>query len=157
YSIWTLRYADRGDLKAAEAALAEVSTLYYQSFRWPLGLQPGYEADFAQAQAAVLDAKGRYAEAEALYRQAISAVSGPAYARSTYPEELRDRLVQNRIRQERLLEAENEARTALLGILVKRGRNSPQTASILGLLVRVLLDQGRYQETERMARASIVT
>src|SRR5262245_15921116 len=155
YSIWTLRYADLGDLKAAEAALAEVSTLYYQSFR--LGSEPHYEANFAQAQAAVLDAKGKYAEAEALYRQAISALSGPVYARWTFPEGLRDRLAQNLINQGRLLEAETEARAALRGMLAKRGRYSPQTASILHLLVWVLLDQGRYQEAERMARASIAT
>jgi CHAT domain-containing protein len=157
HSTSTRRYADLGDLKAAEAALAELSTLYQQSFRWWSGSQPHYEANYAWAQAAVLDAKGEYAKAEALYRQAIAAVSGPRYARGTSPEELRDRLVQNLIRQERLLEAENEARKALLGMLAKRGRNSPQTASMLGLLGLAVFEQRRYQESERLARASVAT
>src|SRR4030095_2570276 len=155
YSTSTLRYAGLGDLKAAETALAELSTLYHGSFRWPLGSQPHYEANFAQAQAAVLNAKGKYVEAEALYRQAIAAISGPGYSRGTFPEELHKRSAVSRTNQERLLEAENEARTALIGMLAKRGRNSPQTASMLGLLGQVLLKQGRYQELETLARASI--
>src|SRR5262245_28713130 len=57
----------------------------------------------------------------------------------------------------KILEAENEARKTLLGRLAKRGRNSPHTASSLALLGRVLLGQGRYQESERLARASIAT
>src|SRR5262249_13538851 len=177
YSTSTLRYADLGDLKAAEVALARNSTLYHQSLGQsqgaltfglspglfyshttsPPGSQPHYEAEFAEAQAAVLDAKGRYAEAEPLYRQAIAAVSGPRYVHGTFPEELHSRLAVNLIDQERSLEAENEARTALIGMLAKRGRNSPQTANMLGLLCRVLLEQGRYLELERLARASIAT
>src|SRR5262249_3091010 len=73
YSESTVLLAIFGELKAAEATLARLSTLYQESFRWPLGSQPRYEAWFAQAQAAVLDAKGEYAEAEALYRKAIAA------------------------------------------------------------------------------------
>jgi len=59
YSTSTMRYTDLGDLKAAEAALAEVSTLFHQSLRWSSGSQPHDEANFAWAQAAVLDAKGK--------------------------------------------------------------------------------------------------
>src|SRR5262249_41340558 len=57
----------------------------------------------------------------------------------------------------RLLEAETEARTALLGMLAKRGRYSPQTAFMVGRLSEVLLQQGRYRETETLARVSVVT
>jgi CHAT domain-containing protein len=155
YSHSTYLLAFFGELKAAEAVLAELSTLYYQSARWT---RPYFEshARFAQAQAAVLTAKGKYAEAQALYRSAIAAVSVPTPTSDLWLD-LRWHYARSLIHQGQLLEAENEIRTALLDTLATYGRNSFLTAFTLTNLGEVLLQQGRYQESERIARAGIAT
>src|SRR5207248_866752 len=57
--------------------------------------------------------------------------------------------------QGRLLEAESEARKAVLGALAKSGRDAPHTAWMLRSLVWVLREQGRYRESERLGRAVV--
>ena len=157
YSESTVLLAFFGELKAAEAALAELSTLYYQSLRWTQW-DPKYEARFAQAQAAVLNAQGKYAEAQALYRRAIAAVSASTDTGDLrLAVDLHWQYARSLIHQGQLLEGENEIRTALLGTLATYGRNSWSTAWMLGNLGWVLLEQGRYQESERIARAGIAT
>jgi CHAT domain-containing protein len=155
YSDSTFHLANSGELRAAEAALAELSTLYYQSLRWT---QPHFasHARFAQAQVAVLNAKGKYAEAQALCRRAIEAESASTYAQDFWVD-FRWQCARGLILQGQLLEAEHEIRTALLGTLAAYPRYSRPTAFMLSNLGWVLLQQGRYQESERIARAAIAT
>ncbi|MBI4241942.1 MAG: CHAT domain-containing protein, partial [Candidatus Rokubacteria bacterium] len=68
---------------------------------------------------------------------------------------LTGRLAEVLVRQERLIEAEGEARSALLRALEKRGRYSPHTANILNTLTQVIFEQGRFAEAETLARAGI--
>jgi hypothetical protein len=184
YSAWAELYAQLGDLKAAEAALADffiVSDLRHTFQPTTDNGTPGpmtWHPWLAQAQAAVLEAKGESAEAEALYRQLFAALSVSKFAEGSWLDQLRSpywrqlleekdgetwleqlhaQLALSLLHQGRLLEAENESREALLGMLAKRGRNSLQTAFMLGRLSAVLLEQGRYQESERLARASLST
>jgi CHAT domain-containing protein len=154
-----MMYAAWGDLEAAEATLAETLRVFAESHNWQ-NLRPewiaGYRASVAQGQAAILEARGRYAEAEALYRQAAVALASDA-VRSKQPwlDQQHSYLARSLIRQGRLLEAENEARKALLGALAKRGRYSPHTAWMLRSLVWVIQEQGRYREAEALVRAAI--
>jgi CHAT domain-containing protein len=192
YSALTELYAKLGDLKAAEAALTDFlfeadrrygwSNLgdYYHGDLNASGPPPRvrFEPWLIQAQAAVFEAKGESAEAEALYRKLIAAASVSKFAEEswlvqlrlpywqrlleekdgeTWQEQLHAQFALNLLHQGRLLEAENESRAAVLGMLAKRGRNSLQTALMLGRLSAVLLEQGRYQESERLARASLST
>src|SRR4029450_7547149 len=136
YGNLAISEAYRGDVKAAEAALVEASRLYYELHR----SDPNYpkwqqrHANFLHAQAALSEVTGKYAEAEALYRRAEALL-----ARDPEPgawlDRVRRRLAGTLIRQGRLLEAENEARKALLGALAKRGRYSAHTALLLPHLV----------------------
>jgi CHAT domain-containing protein len=187
YAASTELYAKLGDVKAAEAALDDFLTaskyrFYGASLAFSAPPAPPvqwrFEAWLAQAQAAVLDAKGESAEAEALYRKLFAVVSVSKFRESSWLDQLRSPYWQkvlkekdgetwleqlhaqfalNLLHQGRLLEAENETREAVLGMVAKRGRNSLQTAFMLGRLSAVLLEQGRYQEAKRLARASLAT
>lgn len=154
-----VNYASWGDLKAAEAAFAETSRIYAESLRWQ-NLRPewvaGYQASLAWAEASIFDARGRHAEAEPLHRRALTALANdPVKAKSTWLDEQHSFLARNLISQGRLLEAENEARRAVLGALAKRGRYSTFTSAMLRTLAWVIQEQGRYAEAETLARARI--
>src|SRR5262249_54152720 len=147
-----------GDLKSAERALVEAAQAANESVRFvrPPGSAERDDANLSSAEAAVLDAKGYYAEAEALYRRSLALLAAdPFWERDTRIDLRHDFLARTLIRQGRLVEAEQEARSALLGALAKRGRYSPHTAHMLRSLVDVLLEQGRYREAERLARAVV--
>ena len=152
-------YSYLGDLKAADAALADTSRFYYESLGWtnqrPESIAGRY-LGFAHAQAVVLEARGEYALAEPWRRKAIAALTADSvYSRSWRLDEQHHFLARNLINQGRLLEAENEARAAALGAIAKRGRYSHLTARMLHFLVEVLVQQGRYRESERLARAVV--
>jgi CHAT domain-containing protein len=155
-AVWLALY---GDVKAAEAALRDCLAVYYESARWE-GNQPlwiaRWDAYAAQARAAGAWMTGRYAEAETFTRRAIAALEGNAIlSQQSWLEGQIFTLAQTLIREDRLLEAENEMRRALLGVLRKRGRYSAQTALILGGLANVTFAGGRYAEAETLARAAI--
>jgi CHAT domain-containing protein len=57
--------------------------------------------------------------------------------------------------QGRLVEAEIEGRRALIDTLGRLGRYNAQTADRLDDLARTILDQGRFGDAERLARAAI--
>src|SRR5262245_4222674 len=129
HSSLATHYASFGDLSAAEAELAETSRLFHQSLRVCVAggfAKPGEclsacHVHFAEAQAALLEAKGKHAEAEALYRKSVAVLAGdPVNSRDTWLDREHWYLARTLIRQGRLLEAENEARKALLGALAKR-------------------------------------
>jgi len=152
-------YAAWGDLKAAEAAFAETSRVYSESLRWQ-NLRPewvaGYQASLAWGEAAILEAKGRHAEAEPLLRRAVTVLANdPVQAKRTWLDERHAGLARSLVHQGRLLEAETEARKAVLGALAKLGRYSTHTAWMLRTLVWVVLEQGRYAEAETLARAVV--
>ena len=53
------------------------------------------------------------------------------------------------------MEAEAEARKALLAALQAYGRYAPHTAEVLTTMVRILFEQARYAEAETLARANL--
>jgi CHAT domain-containing protein/tetratricopeptide (TPR) repeat protein len=152
-------YVGQGDLKAAEAALTEIERLHNESKGWKnqrAETLAGFDAALAQARAVLQAATGHYAEAERLYRQAaVILASDPVQVKRTWIDQQYARLASVLTRQGRVLEAENEARRALLGALSKTGRYSSHTAGVLGFLVQVIMEQGRYAEAEQLARARL--
>lgn len=58
-------------------------------------------------------------------------------------------------RQGRLAEAEADARRALLARLKDQGKYHPLTPNYLMGLADILIEQGRYDEAEQLARISI--
>ncbi len=156
-------HAATGHLGAAEAALAEASKVFLELSSLGLPKRPEFRAsaraNLVVAQAALAEATGKYVLAEHGYREAITIAIQEApgyYTRHPVLEEFEYFLVRTLIRQGRLLEAESEARTALLGALSKRGRLSLHTAWVLRGLVWVLLEQGRYREAERLAHEALI-
>ena len=152
-------YAIAGDLEAAEAATRASLRLLRESRHWR-GIKPeaiaSWEASVAIAQASVAELRGRYEQAEAFYRDSISTLAADAkWSKEVWLDLQVARLAVVLVRQGRLLEAENEARTALLGTLSKRGRNSNATANMLRFLIRPIAEQGRYAEAEALARVSL--
>ena len=152
-------YAIGGDLQAAEAATREAQKILYQARHWP-GLRPeflaAYESSVATARASVLETRGRFEQAEAAYRESIAVLlADPIASRAARVDLQIARLSFVLVRQGRLLEAENEARQAVLGAVSKRGRNSKETANMLRMLARTIVEQGRYAEAEALARASL--
>ena len=152
-------YSNRGDLKGAETALAEIERLHAESKGWKK-VRPedvaGYNSALALAKAGLSQSTGKYADAERYWRQAAATLAAdPVQAKRTWIDEHYARLARVLTLQGRLLEAENEARRALLGALAKSGRYSNHTAWVLGYVVQVIMEQGRYAEAETLARARI--
>jgi CHAT domain-containing protein len=168
-------YVISGDLEAAEAAMRESARDLEARMRpWQscLALNPrssscGYfpfradtiafwRAVVVMARGSVLEARGRFDEAERFYRESIAWLAADAtWSKDPYLDVQVAQLAVLLVRQGRLLEAESEARNALLGLLRKRGRNSTGTASVLRVLARTIAEQGRYPEVEALARASL--
>jgi CHAT domain-containing protein len=152
-------HASWGDLKAAEEAFAATRQVYSESLRWT-NQRPEWltsrQVWLANAEAAILEARGQHGAAETLYRRARAVLANdPVFARHTWIDWHHTSLAQALVRQGRLLEAENEARQAVLGALAKRGRYSSHCARQLRTLVWVILEQGRYAEAETLARAVV--
>ncbi|TMQ19427.1 MAG: CHAT domain-containing protein, partial [Candidatus Rokuibacteriota bacterium] len=104
----------------------------------------------------VLDTTGHHAEAEALCRKIIALLDVDRGLRQhPWLDEVHSYLALTLMRQGRLLEAENAARSAARGALARRGRFSPHTAWMLRSLVSVLLEQQRYREAETLARVVV--
>jgi len=152
-------YTNQGDLKGAESALAQIERLHAESKGWK-NVRPqdvaGFDSALALAHAALSQSTGRYTDAERFWRQAAAALAAdPIHAKGTWIDEHYARLSFVLMRQGRLLEAENEARRALLGALSKTGRYSTHTGWVLGYLAGIILEQGRYAEAETLTRARI--
>jgi CHAT domain-containing protein len=162
-------YLITGDLESAEAAMRESARLLSESkIRLGAGCTaPVYEcarsdiivfwhAVLAMARGSVLEGRGRFDEAARFYREAIAVQAADAtWSNDPYLDLQVAQLALLLVRQGRLLEAESEARNALLGVMSKRGRNSTGTASVLRVLARTIAEQGRYAEAEALARASL--
>ncbi len=152
-----------GDFEAAAAASDDALQTYSAGLRvhgaW---LNPRQRlfwdliAEFAHA--ARSEASGKLREAEAELRQGLDMLGRFQAAEPTSDltiERARGALALNLTRQDRLLEAENEARAALLSVLAKRGRYSGDTADVASGLATVLSAQGRHAEAEQLQRAAI--
>lgn len=153
-------YVAAGDLAAAESTLVRskraLAQAQYMRFWRHRGNQ--FTANFEIAKAFLLDAKGKYREAEVLHRRAIERLIGnlPDKGSSTFfIDTSRRNYAGNLLRQGRLLEAEFQARRALTDTLRRVGRDSPETGLVLTRLARTLVAQGRAAEAEKLARVTI--
>ncbi len=127
-----------------------------------------WESDIDLVRALVFEARGQYAEAEGAYRRA------EAFRRASLkdlahfydfpppPEQFvlladNDRLsiARNEAKQGRLSEAEADARTALLEVLKQLGKYAPATPRFIIGLAAVLVEQGRYEDAEKLARSAL--
>ena len=126
-----------------------------------------WEADADETRGIVLAARGQYAEAEAAFRRAeafrrVSLKDLPKFEFPPPPEQIvlaaDNDLVSiaiNESKQNRLSEAEADARRALLETLKTHGKFNPSTPHFIIQLSSVLVEQGRYPEAEQLARSAL--
>ena len=159
----SVQYARAGELEIAEAHLANAQALLNEAQFWWGFPRFGtlWTGTVARSRANVLDIKGRFAEAERHYLDAIEKFSQfrkshpDSIYGSLFVEATQAELAENYLRRDRVVEAEIQARKALTASLARHGRYSQDTALQLKTLVRVISAQGRAAEAERLARALV--
>jgi CHAT domain-containing protein len=164
-----------GDLNQADAYVKRVEALVQEargspnpSWRQSYSIYGhSWEADASAARAMVFQARGQYADAEASFRRAEAFQRAilkdltkyefppPAQQVQRGVDSYRSAIAQNEASQERLSEAEADARSALLAILKEEGKYSSQTPGFIVGLASILIEQGRYPEAEKLARSAL--
>jgi CHAT domain-containing protein len=160
-AVLAVHYGRAGDLIAAERLLERSEALLEQAKSWRSWPEWSnlWAAQIERARGNLLDVKGKYADAEQHYRAAITKfrknfeIHPDATYSAIHIELSHAELAENLLRQDRLIEAEIEARQAVMSSLSRVGRDSQDTALQLKTLVRVIGAQGRHAEAERIARA----
>ncbi len=159
-----------GELERAEATLRQSLGLFEKSKTWGPGadrFRPSWESNIEEMRGRIQDARGRYSEAEVSYRKArkLWADSLEAILASPNPPS-RENMMQNldyllayegrtKMQQGKFVEAETDLRAALLSRLKANGKFHPDSAHFIGMFSRTILEQGRYQESEKLTRTSI--
>jgi len=149
-------YALAGDLKSAEKAKDRALEIM-SKWRDSPNNNIWRRYHTAGMKAAILEAGGRYEEAEPLRRIALRLSMTPT-VKSEYPRPpiiCRSWLAMNLLEQSHLVEAEVEARQALLDSINKFGSKSLDTRWSVEVLANILSKQGRHHEAERLFRQLI--
>lgn len=132
-------------------------------------LGPNWESELDIGRGIVLEARGRFADAEAAYRmgeqrrragmQALLEVENPPTKTQLLQQIDSTVFWQARMkaRQGRLAEAEVDARRALLGRLNDVGKYNALTPLFVTALAVILVEQGRHDDAEKLARIAVET
>jgi CHAT domain-containing protein/tetratricopeptide (TPR) repeat protein len=164
-----------GDIPQADAYARRVAALVQEARGSP---HPSWRATYAVYGSAwesdadamrglVFESRGQYREAEMAYRRAAafrraSLKMLPKFDFPPPPEQVllsadASLLDAARMlaRQGRLSEAEADARRALLAVLKHHGKYNPQTRRFILGLASILIEQGRYEEAEKLTRYAL--
>lgn len=164
-----------GDLSQAEAylrrsqsAIQEARTSGHPNWRAAYAkFGQSWEGELELARALIFEARGQFADAEAAYRNAElrKRASMKAIMDSDDPPaetillQAIDGAVLSQARmkakQGRLAEAEVDARRALLSRLKDTGKYNSVTPRFVMGLAGILVDQGRYEEAEKLGRVAL--
>jgi CHAT domain-containing protein len=164
-----------GDSNQADAYARRVEALVQEArgspnpkWRAPYAINGrSWEADADAVRAQVLEVRGQYAEAEAAFRRSEAfrraAIKDlPRYDFPPPPEQMKLSAVitlmsvaRTEAKQQRLSEAEADARRALLETLDQQGKYSPATPAFIVGLAGILVEQGRYQDAEKLTRSAL--
>lgn len=143
-------HAWAGDLTSAQAAVREAASLADRGLGRPWG-----PVNVTGAQATIFGAGGQYREEERYLRQVVDRLRNPDPGYASQRERERLQLVESLVRQDRLVEAEAEARDVLGVALSKTGKYSDLTAGAVRTVSYTLFQQGRFAEAERLVRVVI--
>lgn len=153
-----------GDISSAEAYVARSRALLNESRKWPTFNIYGtsYQAFVEDNAARVEESRGRLKEAEEAYHKASAfytatiklfpkwesvPADGEFERYADWAQAFEGRV---KVKQGRVGEGEADVRRALLSRLSKSGKFHADTAGVLGVLVYVLQEQGRYAEAEQL-------
>ena len=126
-----------------------------------------WESDSDAVRGLVFAARGQYGEAEAAFRRAeafrrAALKDLPKFDFPPPPEQMMLALdgvllsiARNESKQGRLSEAEADARRALLDVLKSQGKYTPATPDFIVGLASIMVEEGRYQDAEKLARSAL--
>jgi CHAT domain-containing protein len=164
-----------GDIAGAERALAEAQGIFDSlpkeaARAWPI-FSDHWRSLLETSRSMILQETGRYAEAERAARLAVASEERaiPHYdqmrvvGRNMFPRGQMERSVElmrtvhamTLLRQGRLAEAEVEQRRALLNLLARYGRYSPEVGGAVSRLALIVQEQGRASDAETLAKAAV--
>ncbi|MCC7167231.1 MAG: CHAT domain-containing protein [Rhodospirillales bacterium] len=144
--------------KARLALLKDTQQELAANGRIPRNNQLGAQGNVPWGEFNILQAEGKYAEAEAKLREAMAIWAGlpnTIAGNVLLIGNMRRQLAYNLRLQGRLAEAENEARQSLVITQQILGPDSHRTAMSLSALSVILADQGRAKEAEALARRTV--
>ena len=162
-------YLRNGDINTAESYVARNRALLAEAQRWPKFPIYGmaWQALVEDGNARVEEARGRFSQAEAGYHKAAILYTGALKMVSQWESKPAEGDFERsadwalalegraKVKQGRVGEGEADVRRALLSRLTKSGKFHVDTAGILGTLVYVIQEQGRYAEAEQLQRQII--
>ena len=149
YALLVTLYARMGDLESAEKLKSNgISFCRQQKGVWA-------EITIASMRADVLEARGKFKEAERHRRNTRRLASTIKWQSPSYYLALAARLALNLERQNDLIEAELEWRSILKGTIGLAGKVSEGTGSVLGHMGENLQKQGRLVEAEKLLTAGL--
>jgi CHAT domain-containing protein len=165
----SVNYLKAGDVNTAESYAARNRTLLTEAQRWPVFTTYGmvWQAIVEDNNARIDEARGRFPQAETAYHKAAilyaAALKTVSQWESKPPEGELERSAdwalasegRTKVKQGRVGEGEADVRRALLSRLSKSGKFHVDTANVLGVLVYVMQEQGRFAEAEQLQRQVI--
>lgn len=169
YNGLTVLALQSGDVNAAESYVARNRNLMNEARKWPVFPIYGmvWQAILEDGTARVAEARGRYADAEAAYRKSSVFYTNSLATMSQWESKPAEGEFERfadwgkafegrvKVKQGRVGEGEADVRRALLSRLSKSGKFHADTAGVLGVLVYVIQEQGRYAEAEQLQRQVI--
>ena len=167
YAVLADLYAKAGDPEGVKIAAERSKKSERTGGGWEPEQETIYEWRAAKGlrEASLMEVAGRYKEAEPHYRDGIRSydlflgtyvpTKGDAEFDAAMYNLFVAGLADNLRKQGRLVEAEVWARRTLTTALKTNGRYSAHTAYMLGLLTRVVYEQGRFADAEKLGRANI--
>jgi tetratricopeptide (TPR) repeat protein len=169
YRLITNLYLQLGDLERAQAYLQKIETAWKgaSSIRGYADHGPNWRASVDDAKGKVLEARGHLAESLAAFEAAESARRGnidkSARAMVAVPrahlEQAADlqllAIARVKAKLGRLVEAETDARRALLNRLRATGKYAPATARYIAALGMLMVEQGRYGDAKKLIATTV--
>jgi CHAT domain-containing protein len=164
-----LAYLAMGNHAEAETYVRKNQALFNQARAWPNVemYRSGWESNVENGNARLLQARGKFADAEAAYRRAHTLLRDALERSAEWPnkpapgsmESTLDFLIvaegQMKARQGRLAEGEADVRRALLSRLKSVGKYHPSTAQTAIALAQMISEQARFAEAEQLARSAV--
>jgi CHAT domain-containing protein len=159
-----------GFLRSSQAILTEARTSGIPRWREAYEIKGrSWEATVESSRAIVLESRGQYREAEQAYVKASEFRQGmltdmmkprfdAAPARDWVLQQIDTELMnaaRMKAKQGRFAEAEVGMRSALLARLRAQGKYHPSVPGFIVSLASVLIDEGRYEEAEKLTRAAL--
>ncbi len=164
-----INHLSLGEVERAEGYVKRNQALFSESRSWPNAeaFRSSFEANIENARGRALEARGRYAEAEAAYQRYVmlerdALAKSKSWPNPPQPGALEtaidfglSNLARVKANQGRVSEAESDVRRALLSRLKAVGKYNGDTAQIIETLSTILIDQARYVEVEKLARINL--